>query len=39
MCPLHGLEAQIDGMDMVIYALVNGAGKLPLAPIFSEEEK
>jgi hypothetical protein len=38
MCPLHGLEAQIDGMGLILTALVNGAGKLPLAPIFSEEE-
>jgi hypothetical protein len=30
---------QIDGMNDTLTALVNGAGKLPLAPIFSEEEK
>ncbi len=30
---------QVDGMDMVLTALVNGAGNLPLAPPFYEEEK
>ena len=39
MTPPERLQNQIDGMNDTLTALVNGAGKLPLAPIFSEEEK